>query len=623
MTRSSRVRLLHEVGSMRAPPIVSLRSVNHAFGSKRVLDSASIALGRGDRVCLVGRNGSGKSTLMKLLAGTLEPDGGERFVQPGVRVAWLQQEPTVEPEETVADFAARPQHGYAPAPHQIAAWFDRLQVDATRRMDSLSGGEMRRAALARVFAAEPDLLLLDEPTNHLDLPGIEWLEQELGRFPGALLVVSHDRTFLSNVTRRVCWLDRGRLRETERSFSQFDDWMEEILAEEEKQQARLNTKIAQETRWLHRGVTARRRRNQGRLARLQDMRAERASILGRPTRANLVVREGEVRSRTVIEAARISKSYPSTEGGVRTLVEDFSTRILRGDRIGILGPNGAGKSTLLRMLIGEIPPDTGSVKIADPLACAYFDQHRSRLDPEASLWDTLCPGGGDTVFVQGGSRHVVGYLKDFLFDADQVRSPVSTLSGGERNRLLLALILAQPSDLLVLDEPTNDLDMDTLDLLEEMLGDYGGTLLVVSHDRDFLDRLVTSVIAVEGDGRVREYAGGYTDYRRQRDPDPVRAERAPQRERPVRREARSAPTRLSYKEQRELDLLPDRIAGLEAEILKLETAMADPDLYRRDPELFGKATERLAAAQEQLTAAEEQWLLLEEKREALEAMKEP
>ncbi|MFN4090228.1 MAG: ATP-binding cassette domain-containing protein [Alphaproteobacteria bacterium] len=432
--------------------------------------------------------------------------------------------------------------------------------------------------------------------------------------------MSHDRTFLTNVTRRVCWLERGRLRETDRSFARFDEWMEEVLAEEEKQQARLDTKLAQEARWLHRGVTARRRRNQGRLARLHDMRAERASLLGRPTRANIVLREGEVRSRTVIEAKRVSKSYPREGGGERVLVRDFSTRILRGDRIGILGPNGAGKSTLLRMLIGELAPDEGSVKVADPLAQAYFDQQRSRLDPAASLWDTLCPGGGDTVAVQGGTRHVVGYLKDFLFEPDQMRSPVSTLSGGERNRLLLALILAQPSDLLVLDEPTNDLDMDTLDLLEELLGDYGGTLLVVSHDRDFLDRLVTSVIAVEGDGRVREYAGGYSDYRRQREPDPrpgAAAEAGKTRAAAPEREKRPLPARLSYNEQRELDQLPDRIGRLEAEIGKLEAGLADPDLYRRDAALFGRATDRLAAARAELETAEERWLVLEEKRDAL------
>ena len=608
---------------MNQPPIVSLRGVRHAFGTKRVLDDASVGIVRGDRVCLVGRNGSGKSTLMKMLSGRLEPDSGELFVQPGTRVAWLEQEPPYDPDETVEAFAARPQGGFAPAPHEVAAWFDRLQVDPARRMGSMSGGEVRRAALARAFAGEPDLLLLDEPTNHLDLPAIEWLEQELARFPGALLVVSHDRTFLTNVTRRVCWLERGRLRETDRSFARFDEWMEEVLADEEKQQAKLDTKLAQEARWLHRGVTARRKRNQGRLARLHDMRAERASLLGRPTRANIVLRDGEVRSRTVIEAKAIAKAYPREEGGTRVLVQDFSTRILRGDRIGILGPNGAGKSTLLRMLIGELAPDAGSVKVADPLARAYFDQQRSQLDPAVSLWDTLCPGGGDTVAVQGGSRHVVGYLKDFLFEPDQMRSPVSTLSGGERNRLLLALILAQPSDLLVLDEPTNDLDMDTLDLLEEVLSDYGGTLLVVSHDRDFLDRLVTSVIAVEGDGRVREYAGGYSDYRRQRDPDPRGSGGGAQskdQSRPDREKPKPSPApRLTYNEQRELDLLPERIAKLEAEIAKLEAALANPELYSRDPTLFGRATDRLAAARGEQEAAEERWLVLEEKRETLTA----
>ena len=607
---------------MAPPPLVALRDVSIGFGGAPLFAGVSLALARGDRACLVGRNGSGKSTLLKLLAGTVEPDAGERFVQPGARIAHLRQEPAFDPAEAVASHVARGEDG-APAPaHAVAAMLDRLGLEGDRAMGTLSGGEARRADLARVLVGEPDLLMLDEPTNHLDLPTIEALERELNAFPGAVLVVSHDRAFLTNVAKRILWLDRGTLRETERSFAAFDEWAEAVLAEEERAAQRLDTKIAAEIHWLHRGVTARRKRNQGRLARLSELRAQRASLLGKPTRANIVLREGEVKSRLVIEAERIAKSYGGAEG--RPVVRDFSTRILRGDRVGILGPNGAGKTTLLRMLTGDLAPDAGSVRIAQGIVPTYFDQHRAQLDPAATLWETLCPGGGDSVFVQGRPRHVVAYLKDFLFDAGQARSPVSTLSGGERNRLLLAKALAQPSDLLALDEPTNDLDMDTLDLLEEVLGDYEGTLLVVSHDRDFLDRIVTSVIALEGDGTAREYPGGYSDYRRQRAAETQPAERAAVAPRPAAdagppARPRTEPARLSYREQRDLELLPERIEALGAEIAALEARLADPDLYARDPDAFAAATARLTEAQSELAASEERWLALELKREAIAA----
>ncbi len=601
---------------MAPPPLVALRGVALGFGGAPLFENVSLALARGDRACLVGRNGSGKSTLMKVLAGIVEPDRGERFLQPGVRIAYLAQEPAFEPDMTVAAYAAVSE-GESPPAHEIAAVLDRVGLAGERRMGTLSGGEARRAALARALVGRPEVLLLDEPTNHLDLPTIEWLEQELNAYPGAVLTVSHDRAFLTNVARRILWLDRGTLRQTEQSFAAFDDWVETVLAEEEREAQRLDTRIALETRWLHRGVTARRKRNQGRLARLQEMRAQRASLLGTPTRANIAVREGQVRSRLVIEAKDISKRFDDGP----PIVRQFSTRILRGDRIGLIGPNGAGKTTLLRMLTGDLAPDTGSVRIAQGITPTYFDQRRTQLDPEATLWETLCPQGGDTVFVQGAPRHVVSYLKDFLFSAEQARSPVSTLSGGERNRLLLAKVLARPTDLLALDEPTNDLDMDTLDLLEEVLGDYGGTLLVVSHDRDFLDRLVTSVIALEGEGVAREYPGGYSDYRRQRAAEARPAAPAAPRPAGAAPDARQrpAPTRLSYKEQRELERLPERIEALSAEIAGLEARLAEPDLYARDPDAFGAAADRLAAARAELADAEERWLALELKREEVAA----
>jgi len=606
-----------------APPLVALRGVAVGFGGPPIFADLSLGLTRGQRVCLIGRNGSGKSTLMKLLTGAVEPDAGERFVQPGVRIAHLAQDPPFVPGATVAAFVAEPEGAALPATHEVDAVLERLGLDGSRSMETLSGGEARRAALARALVTAPDVLLLDEPTNHLDLPTIEWLERELAGFQGAALIVSHDRTFLDNVTRRILWLDRGRIRATDRPFREFDDWVEQVMADEEKEAERLDTKLAAELHWLHRGVTARRKRNQGRLRRLQSMRAERATLLGGRQTVAFAASAGDARSKVMIEAEGIAKSFAGPDG-VRQVVAPFSTRILRGDRVGLLGPNGAGKTTLLRLLTGDLEPDQGRVRIARTIETAYFDQHRASLDAEDSLWRTLCPDGGDTVWVQGRPQHVVGYLKQFLFTADQVRSPVKTLSGGERNRLLLARILAKPSDLLVLDEPTNDLDMETLDLLEEAIGDYDGTLLVVSHDRDFLDRTVTAVIAMEGDGIAREYVGGYSDYRRQAGQAAARVRTADGgRTVSPRERTKAAPARLSYKEQRELDGLPDRMAALDREIGALTGTLADPDLYRRDPTGFRTATGRLGAAQAEKDAAEERWLELEMKREELADAKQP
>jgi len=602
---------------MAAPPLMTLRDARIGFGGEPLFAGVELQLGRGDRACLVGRNGSGKSTLLKILAGQIELDGGELFRQPGVRTAYLPQDPTFDPDQTVGELVASD----GDPPHRVDAMLAQVGLDGSRRLGTLSGGEGRRAALARALVGEPEILLLDEPTNHLDLAAIDWLERVLSSFDGALLMVSHDRAFLNRVTTRTFWLDRGRVRRSESGFADFDAWSEQVLEAELREAERLDSKLRDETRWLLRGVTARRRRNQGRLRKLETMRATRAALLGgRGGRAKMAVEDGEVKSRLVIEAKDIAKSFVD-DGAERVIVRGFSTRILRGDRIGIVGANGAGKTTLLRMLTGDLAPDRGSVKLAKNLTQAYFDQHRARLNRDKTLWETLCPQGGDQVIVHGQPRHVRTYLKDFLFDPRQAESPVSSLSGGERNRLLLAKIMATPSELLVLDEPTNDLDMDTLDLLQEMLAEYPGTLLLVSHDRDFLDKTVASTIVMEGDGSAIEYAGGYSDYQAQRTARPA----APKPPAPSAAEAPAAPTaprdkprqRLGYIDQRDLELLPERVAALEAEIRTLEAALGDATLYQRDRQAFERASARIEAARAELEAAETRWFELEARRDAI------
>ncbi len=598
---------------MAGPPIFTLREAEIGFGGASLFSEVGFGIARGDRACLIGRNGCGKSTLMKVIAGELELDLGERYAQPGIRIAYLHQDPPVDAGLCVGDYARRAPDDGPPAPdHAVAAMLDRLELDPDRRMATLSGGESRRAELARVLAVAPDILLLDEPTNHLDLPAIEWLERLIRGYEGAVVTVSHDRRFLADVTDRILWLERGRLRQTARGFAAFEEWSEAVIAEELRRQEKLDRRIAEETRWLHRGITARRRRNQGRLAALMDMRERRAAMLGAPQRARIVLEESEIRSRMAIEAGNISKQY-----GGRAIVEGFSTRILRGDRIGILGPNGAGKTTLLRMLIGELKPDSGKVRRSATLQSAYFDQRRASLDLDATLRRTLCPEGGDTVFVRGRPRHVVGYLKDFLFDFDQVESPVGSLSGGERNRLLLARTLARKCDLLVLDEPTNDLDMDTLDLLADVLGEFEGTLILVSHDRDFLDKTVASVIALEGDGSAREFAGGYSDYRRNRPAAQSRTDPKPRpKAGPVR--PRAPASKLGFRQQRRWDELPGEIERAQERAGTLERMLADPGFYERDPGRFAHVAELLSGARAEIAALEEEWLELALLREELE-----
>jgi ATP-binding cassette subfamily F protein uup len=586
------------------PPLLTLRAATVRLGSQALFAGLDVSIARGDRVCLVGRNGSGKSTLLKALAGLIELDRGERFLQPRASVAYLPQEPVLEPGQTALDAAlgGLPDgHDQELGRHRAEAALDRLGIDPARRVGQLSGGEARRLDLARALVAEADVLLLDEPTNHLDLPTIERLESELGAFPGALVLVSHDRAFLTALGRTVWWLDRGRLHALAEGFEAFDEWSGKLLEDEEAELRRLNQTIAEEAEWLRYGVTARRKRNQGRLRRLEALRRERAARVAPEGRARLAAAKDAAGGRLVIEAEHVGKRFDE-----RVIVDDFSTRILRGDRIGIVGPNGAGKTTLLRLLTGQLAPDAGRVRLGTNLSIAHVDQRRESLDPDATPWTTLCPDGGDQLLVQGRWRHVVGYLRDFLFRPEQARSPIRALSGGERNRLLLARQLAAPCNLLVLDEPTNDLDMDTLDLLQEVLGEFAGTVLLVSHDRDFLDRLVTSVLAFEDKGRVREYAGGYGDYLRQRPPPAPTpsARRAPRR-------AERARTQPSRRPQRDLDRLMSRIAALEEQVRSLERDLADPDLFRRAPADFETKAATLEQLRAELGTAEERWLELE------------
>ena len=610
-----------------APPLITLRGASVTFGGRPVFEDLSVSLGKGDRFCLVGRNGSGKSTLIKVLAGQIALDAGERFVQPGTVISVLDQDPPSDPTARIGDWVADglPEGERALNRYRADRLVEALGLAGDRTMEGLSGGEQRRAALARALVVEPDILLLDEPTNHLDLPAITWLEREIGRFGGAMLVISHDRAFLTAVSRGVLWLDRGGLHRMEGSFAGFEAWQDEIFASEERAMERLDTKLRLEAHWLHRGVTARRKRNQGRLARLMEMRKQRAEWVHKTGQAKASTGEASRGGTVAIEARAVSKSF-----GDRTLVDRFSTRIRRGDRIGIIGPNGAGKTTLVRLLIGTLAPDGGSVHLGAGLQPVVFDQRRADLDPDSTPWKTLA-GENDTLPVHGKPKHVVSYLRDFLFEDAQATAPIRTLSGGERNRLLLAKLLAAPSNLMILDEPTNDLDMDTLDLLTDVLSDYDGTLLLVSHDRDFVDRLATAVFAVDGSGRVEEAVGGFTDYLRSR-PDMLTGTPPATAEVPRDRAMKPAMSdlsavgagqrpagqrKLSYKDQRELDQLPSLIDALSAEIATLERELTDPALFTRNADRFQAASRMLGEKQAALDAAETRWLELEDLRHSL------
>jgi ATP-binding cassette subfamily F protein uup len=601
-----------------APPLLQLKDIALTFGGAPLLTGAELSVSPGERVSLVGRNGSGKSTLLKMAAGLVEPDRGTVFVQPGALLRYLPQEPDFA---GYASTRAYVEAGLPPTGDPYAAQFTLEQLGLTGNEDpaQLSGGEARRASLACVLAPAPDILLLDEPTNHLDLPTIEWLERELDSRRAALVIISHDRRFLANLTRATVWLDRGATRRLERGFAHFEQWRDALLAEEEREQHKLARKIAAEEDWMRYGVTARRKRNMRRVAELQALREQRRTHRRAAGQADITVSAAEPSGRLVIEAKGLAKAY-----GGRAVVADFSIRVLRGDRIGIVGPNGSGKTTLISLLTGALPPDAGTLRLGAHLDIATLTQHRDSLAPDTTVADALTGGSGDTVMVNGAPKHVVGYMRDFLFAPEQARTPLSKLSGGERGRLMLAQALAKPSNLLVLDEPTNDLDMETLDVLEDMLADYAGTVLLISHDRDFLDRLVTSVIAPEGNGRWVEYAGGYSDMLAQRGADLARERGASPPEKPARPAGERPPApaakrKLSFKEKHALETLPNAIAALNGEAAALNAQLADGGFYERDRAGFERASARLSDLQQQIAAAEEQWLELEILREELAA----
>ena len=607
-----------------APPLLTLRDIHLTFGGTPLLTGAELFIHERERLCLVGRNGSGKSTLMKIAAGLVEQDKGERTLRPATTIRYLEQEPDFSAFATTRDFA---EAGLAPGDdaHRVTWLMEQVGLSGEEDPTKLSGGEMRRAALVRALAPDPDILLLDEPTNHLDLPVIDWLEEDLAASRAAIVLISHDRRFLENMTRRTVWLDRGITRELDKGFAAFEEWRDDVLAAEELEQHKLDRKIVREEHWLTYGVTARRKRNQRRLKELHSLRRQRKEHAGPQGGVKLEALESGPSGKQVIEADGISKSY-----GGRAIIRDFSIRINRGDRVGFAGPNGSGKTTLLKMLIGDLAPDSGTVKLGTTLDILTLDQKRATLNPATRLMDALTggkdspSGGGDMITVGGKPRHVMSYLKDFLFTAEQARTPVSALSGGERGRLALAIALAQPSNLLVLDEPTNDLDLETLDLLQEMLSAYEGTVLLVSHDRDFLDRTVTSTLTPEGNGIWREYPGGYSDMMRQKKAgaaatDSSRKPKPHTTSSGSKAPPKTATAKLSYKEKYALETLPGEMKDLEEKIIQYKDTMSDPDLFSSDPGKFQKTAAALEKAEAALAAAEEQWLELEMKREELES----
>ncbi len=598
-------------------PLLQLSDIALTFGGEPIFADLSLVVQPGDRVALVGRNGSGKSTLMKVMAGLVEADSGTCVVPPGISVGYMEQEPEMLGFATLGDYAAsalEPEETY-----RVEMAGEGLKFDPARAVETASGGERRRAALAKLMAEAPDLMLLDEPTNHLDIEAIAWLETTLKETRAGYVIISHDRAFLRELTRATLWIDRGMVRRNEQGFTHFEAWRDKIWEEEDQSRHKLDRKIKSEGRWAVEGISARRKRNQGRVRALQELRAERAGQIRRQGTAGMALESGPRSGKLVFEARGISKSYDDTQ-----ILTDFDLRVQRGDRVAFVGPNGVGKTTLLKMLLGEVEPDSGDIRRGTNLMPAVFDQSRAALDPDMTLWDSLTgdpdmrvSGKADQILVRGMPRHVIGYLKEFLFDERQARAPVRALSGGEKARLLLAKLMAKESNLLVLDEPTNDLDIETLDLLQELLDDYDGTLLLVSHDRDFLDRVATTTIAMEGDGQATVYAGGWSDYRAQRavdkGPEPSKSA-AKSKSKPAQDTSRDAPG-LSFTEKHRLKALPKEIARLEAEIGKLEGLLADAELFTREPVKFRKATEALVTRQKALSAAEEEWLMLAEKAE--------
>jgi ATP-binding cassette subfamily F protein uup len=601
-------------------PLLTLQNIAVTFGGTPLLEDANLIVAEGSRICIVGRNGSGKSTLMKIAAGLAEPDRGTRFVHPGVTLRYLPQEPDFAGQKTVRDYV---ESGLGPAgdPHQARVILEELGLTGDEQPATLSGGEARRAGLARALAPDPDILLLDEPTNHLDIQVIEWLERRLGAMRAALVLISHDRRFLTNLSDAAVWVDRGTTRSIGIGFGRFEAWRDEQLIQEEAEQHKLARKIEREEDWLRYGVTARRKRNVRRLAELQAMREEKQTAKRAPGRVKFEAADGALSGKLVIEAKAISKGF----GGAR-VVGKFGIRIHRGDRVGVAGPNGAGKTTLVNMLTGKLAPDEGSVRLGANLEIASLEQGRDSLKPGWTLADALTGGGGEVIVVNGVAKHVASYMQDFLFLPEQMRTPVKVLSGGERARLTLARALARPSNLLVLDEPTNDLDLETLDVLEELLGGYAGTLILISHDRDFLDRAVTSIIVPEGDGRWTEYAGGYSDMIAQRGGvplsapaggKPAKAGRGGSKIKPAESGEPKTKRRLSFNEKHALETLPAKIAALEKEVVDLQKRLNDPALYAKDRQTFDEASAALVKAQAELAGAEHRWLELEILREEI------
>ena len=604
---------------MARAPILQLSDISLTFGGDPVFAGLDLIVPSGDRVALVGRNGSGKSTLMKVMAGLVEADSGTRVVPPGVGVGYMEQDPSMDGFATLGDYAASELNEGEIYKVEMVA--EGLKFDPSGAVETASGGERRRAALAKLMAEAPELMLLDEPTNHLDIEAISWLENELKQTRRAFVIISHDRAFLRELTRSTLWIDRGKVLRNEQGFEHFEAWRDKLWDEEDMQRHKMDRKIKAEARWAVEGISARRKRNQGRVRALQDLRAERSSMIKRTGTADMGLEAGPKSGRKVFEAEGISKSF-----GDKPIVTNFSLKVQRGDRVALVGPNGVGKTTLLNMLMQYEQPDSGSVKHGTNLVPAVFDQNRSRLDPNMSLWENLAgdpemrvSGKADQVLVRGQPKHVVGYLKEYLFDEGQARAPVRSLSGGEKARLLLAKLMAKESNLLVLDEPTNDLDVETLDLLQELLDDYSGTVLLVSHDRDFLDRVATTTIAMEGNGKATVYAGGWSDYQFQKaelGAEQAEANASAKKSQSKQEKPKSSAKKgLSFTEQHRLEALPSEIERLEAEIAKLEGLMSDPDLYTKEPVKFQKASEALSQRQDKLSAAEMEWLELEEKAE--------
>jgi ATP-binding cassette subfamily F protein uup len=607
-----------------APPILSYEELGLVQGEGWLFRHLDLHVGPRDRLALIGRNGAGKTTLLKCLAGMIETDEGKRTIVPGTRVVLLEQDPDMSAHQTLEEWVLAGDD--APAAHEAAAIAGQIGIDLAREVATASGGERRRAAIVRALAQEPDVLLLDEPTNHLDLGAIGWLEEWLGRFRGAFITISHDRTFLTRLTKSCLWLDRGQLRRAEVGFGGFEAWTDKVIEEEQRAAEKLDSKLAQELQWLQRGVTARRRRNQGRLAKLNEMRAQRAAMIGGPGAAKLGLAKDDSKSKTVIDADKVSKSF-----GERAIIRDFTLRIQRGDRIGLVGANGTGKTTLLKLLTGELAPDSGTVTLAKSLSGIVIDQQRKLMEPSRRVRDVLAEGG-DWIEVRGTKKHIKGYLKEFLFSPELTEAPVGSLSGGERSRLLLAREFARASNLLVLDEPTNDLDLETLDLLQEVIADYDGTVLIVSHDRDFLDKTVTVTLGLDGSGKVDIVAGGYEDWVKRKNPGsspsgggggrrPTEGARSviPDQVRDAGSPKGAASRKLSYKDQRDLDQLPGEVARIDGEIAAIEELLHDPDLYARDASRFAALSARAATLREEKHAAEERWLEVADLAEQLEA----